>query len=385
MKVLILHNAYRQKGGEDAVVEAESEMLRGHGVRVALHRVANDSIGTLGDKVRTFARARRNPESGRDVLATISRELPDVVHIHNFFPLLTPGIHRLLAERGLPVVQTLHNYRLLCANGMFLRDGAICELCQQGSRGHALIHRCYRHSLPATLAVLRMQDASVHSPAWLQSVSRFIALTEFARAKFIEGGLPASRIAVKPNSVPDPGQGREAAERTGALFVGRIAPEKGVAALVEASHAFPRLPLTVVGDGPELEALRHAAPPHVEFTGALPSAAVMDRMKSAAWLIMPSTWYEGFPMTLVEAFACGLPVIAPRLGGLAELVDHGNNGLLYDPSDPAGLERAIATAFAGHADRRHLSDGARETYLQRFSTKKNVAQLIDIYWTVLGR
>ena len=383
MKVLILHNAYRQKGGEDAVVEAESEMLRRHGVQVALHRVANDSIGTLGDRIRTFARTRRNPDTERDVLATISRELPDVVHIHNFFPLLTPGIHLALARRDLPVVQTLHNYRLLCANGMFLRDGAICELCQHGSRVHALIHRCYRHSLPATLAVLRMQDAAIHTPLWLQSVSRFIALTEFARDKFIQGGLPASRIAVKPNSVPDPGQGRE--ERTGMLFVGRIAPEKGVAALVEASRAFPHLPLTIVGDGPELEILRDAAPPHVRFTGALPKAAVIDRMKSAAMLIMPSTWYEGFPMTLVEGFACGLPVIAPRLGGFAEIIDHGNNGLLYDPAEVGGLQRAIATAFADGTTCAILSSGARSTYLHRFSQEKNAAQLIDIYRTALGR
>lgn len=379
MKVLILHNAYRQKGGEDAVVEAESEMLRGHGAQVALHRVDNDSIGTLGDRIRTFARARRNPDTERAVSATISRELPDVVHIHNFFPLLTPGIHLALARGGLPVVQTLHNYRLLCANGMFLRDGAICELCLHGSRGHALFHRCYRSSLPATLAVLRMQDASVRTPAWLQSVSTFIALTEFARRKFIQGGLPADRIVVKPNSLPDPGEGRESAGRTGALFVGRIAPEKGVAALVEASRAFPHLPLTIVGDGPELKALRQAAPPHVSFTGPLPKAAVIDRMKGASMLIMPSIWYEGLPMTLIEAFACGLPVIAPRLGGFAELIDHGDNGLLYDPADPAGLKQAIATAFAGDADRGRLSRGARATYLQRFSPERNVIQLLEIY------
>jgi glycosyltransferase involved in cell wall biosynthesis len=383
MKVLILHNAYQMKGGEDAVVEKESEMLRGHGVQVCVERMHNDAIVTFGDKLRAFSHARRNPAAEQDVQATLLRERPDIVHIHNFFPLLGARMHRMLHASGLPVVQTLHNYRLLCANALFLRNGAICELCLQGSRHHALVHRCYRQSLPATLGVLLMQNAALRDPQWVQAVSRFIALTQFAKDKFIEGGLPADRIVIKPNTVSDPGAPQAGATRRGVLFVGRIAPEKGVEALIKASLALPELPFTVIGDGPQLTRLREQAGANVTFTGQLASADVIERMSRAEMLVMPSTWYEGLPMVLVEAFACGLPVIAPRLGGMAETIADGRNGFLYDAVEADGLIQTLRAAFADGTDRRNLSGNARETYLRYFSPEKNIVQLMDIYDTAL--
>lgn len=384
MKILILHNAYQKKGGEDRVVETEYDLLRGRGVGVAKHIVHNDAIATLADRVRIFSRVKNNPGMAAQIHEVVDRECPDLVHIHNFFPQLTPSIHKTLAARGLPIVQTLHNYRLLCANAMFMRDERVCELCLGGGNHHALFHRCYRGSLPATLAVLRMQNAAIGDEGWQRSVSQFIALTQFSRSKFIEGGLPGEKIAVKPNFVPDPGLVEPGEhERSGALFVGRIAPGKGVSALVEASRFMPALSVTIVGDGPDLALLRQRAPANVSFTGQLPGEQVLAKMKRAAMLIMPSSWYEGFPVTLVEAFSCGLPVIAPRLGSLGEIIENGRNGLLYEPDDPAGLRDMIKAAFADAAARHRMSQGARTAYEQCFSPDTNFAQLMDIYHTAL--
>jgi glycosyltransferase involved in cell wall biosynthesis len=383
VKVLILHNAYRMRGGEDAVVEQESEMLRAHGAAVRLERIDNGAIATLADRMRAFSHAARNRGAEENILAGIARDRPDIVHIHNFFPLFGAGMHRSLHAAGLPVVQTLHNYRLLCANALFLRDGAVCEACLGGSRHHALVHRCYRGSFPATLGVLRMQNATMRDPAWVRSVSRFIALTEFAKGKFVAGGLPASRIAIKPNTTPDPGEPKPERARRGVLFVGRIAPEKGAGALIEASRALPEIPFTVIGDGPDLPRLREQAPGNVHFTGRLAPDEVMKRMLQAEILAMPSTWYEGLPMALVEAFACGLPLVAPRLGGLAETITHGADGLLYDPAAPDALANVLRLAFAEATDRQRLSHSARMTYRQRFSPERNIRQLLAIYGEAL--
>lgn len=380
MKILLVHNRYQQKGGEDAVFETERSLLEQSGAEVDVHEVHNAQIKSLADRASAFLHVARNRDAAGAVLSRLEAggKPFDLVHIHNFMPLLSPWLHRCLSDAGLPVVQTLHNYRLLCANGMLMRQNRICELCL-GSRHHALLHRCYKGSLPGTFAMLRMQRASIGDPRWTGSVSRFIALTRFARDKFVTAGIPAEKIAVKGNSALDPGPFPADGERSGALFVGRIAPGKGVELLLQAWRLVPDIALTVVGDGPGLERARAIAPPGVSFAGPLPRAEVIAHMRRAAFLVMPSTWYEGFPMVLAETMACGLPVIASRLGGLAELVEHERTGLLFEPGDAADLARVVRRGFGSGQGRAAMAEHARSAYEQNFSPRANLGQLLDIY------
>jgi glycosyltransferase involved in cell wall biosynthesis len=376
MNILILHNLYQQRGGEDAVVEAESSLLREAGHKVHVELVSNNVIAGLPAKARIFLRTPFDPSREAWFAALAARLRPDVVHVHNFFPLLTPGIHSAAATLGLPMVQTLHNYRLLCANAQFLRDGAVCEKCLQGTRAWALIHRCYRGSLPGSLALVRMQQRAERLGTW-KRVQRFIALTDFARAKFIEGGLPEESLVVKPNFVPR--RPDRAWRRQGALFVGRLSPEKGVHHLLEAWQRLPQYPLTIVGDGPERERLHRKAPANVVFTGGQPPEVVQKYMAKAKVLVIPSIWYEGFPMTAVEAFASGLPILASDIGSLSEIIEPRFNGMHFRAGDSDDLARVAGEALADPEGLAELGRGALMTYEAKYTPERNITQLEAIY------
>jgi Glycosyltransferase len=378
MKILILHNEYQQRGGEDAVVAAEEALLfeRGHEVRVA--QAHNNDISGFVSKATVFATvaySRGRYLWAKELLAGFR---PDILHIHNFFPLLTPAVHHAATDMGVPVVQTLHNFRLTCANALLLRDGHVCEKCVGGSKLWGAYHRCYRASLPASLAVVHMQLRAQRSQTWKRHVHRFIALTEFARGKFIAAGLPGDRISVKPNFVS--AAHRDVAKmRAGALFVGRLSPEKGVTPLIDAWHSLPDIPLTVIGDGPERPRLAATAPPNVRFLGQMNASAVREEMARAEFLVMPSIWYEGFPMTVVEAFSQGLPVLASRIGALEEIVLPDVNGGHFEPSNPMSIVGAVNAFRANAGAGSRLEAGARRTYQDCYTGERNAVQLEKIY------
>lgn len=378
MRILVLHNTYQQQGGEDTVVEQEADLLcrAGHEVRVELF--SNDSISGPLSKLRAAMSVTGNSFSARIVSKLCAEFNPDVVHIHNFFPMLSPSAHIAASNSGAAVVQTLHNYRLVCAGAMLLRDGNVCEDCLGTSGSAALRHRCYRNSVPGTAAVLLMQRATVGSERWLDNVDRLIALTDFSRDLFVEAGLPADKIFVKPNFVSGIEAGPAMGARSsGAIFVGRLSPEKGVHHLVEAWRALPDVPLTIIGDGPARKWLEANAPPHVSLIGALSRAEVIDHMRSARLLVFPSLWYEGFPMTIAEALACGTPIIAANIGAAREIVSNGGFGHLYPPGDGPALAAAVRRFFAG--DMEAMSQGARARYETLYSPKRNLELLERVY------
>jgi glycosyltransferase involved in cell wall biosynthesis len=382
-RVLIVHNAYQQKGGEDTAVETERRLLEAHGTETSLHLVSNETIAGWAARARTMLSVRDNRRQVARVLEHARHWRPDVVHVHNFFPLLSPGLHVALARIGLPVVQTLHNYRLLCANGIFLRDGSVCVDCLVGSSLNAVRHACYRGSHFGSAAVVAMQAASIGNRRWRDSISHFIALTAFQRDQLVAGGLPAAKIAVKGNSVADPGPAQ--GPRQGALFVGRLSREKGLDTLVAAFAQTPEIPLTVIGDGPDRERLERAATVNVRFEGALSHDDVISRMKAAAFLILPSIWYEGFPMTLVEAYACGLPVVASRIGGIPEIVDDGRTGYLFEPGNAAALASTLRRAFLTSADSGAMGQRARAKYEATYSPGANYEMLAGIYHSAMAQ
>ena len=374
MKIIIAHNAYQQRGGEDSVAEAETVLLRGHGHQVLRYGRHNDELadgGRVGAALATLWSRRTTRELG----ALLRQVQPDVLHVHNTFPLISPSLYWAAAEAGVPVVQTLHNFRLLCPQAMLLRDGRVCETCVGRVPWAGVVHGCYRGSRAQSAVLASMLVLHRGLGTWAHKVQRYIALNAFCRDKFIEGGLPAARIVIKPNFVdleaPEPGP------RAGLLYVGRLSHEKGIATLAQAAATLPPRSLRVAGVGPDAALLQGL--PAVVMLGALNTAQVAPEMGRAVALVMPSLWYENFPRTLVEAFASSLPVLASRLGALAALVDDGHTGLHVTAGDGADLAAKMQQALAQPERMAAMGVQARELYEREYTAETNHRQLMAIY------
>ncbi len=382
MKIVLLHNNYQQPGGEDAVFEAE---------KVLLDRMGHEIIPFVEDNARlngmSALKAARNTIWSREAqgkLRQLIRETrPDVAHFHNTFLMISPAAYYACKEARVPVVQTLHNYRLICPGALLMREGRVCEDCVgRAIPWSGVVHGCWRSSRAGTAVVAAMLAVHRLMKTWSKQVDLYIALTEFARRKFIEGGLPAEKIVVKPNFVaPDPGEGQHAGGY--ALFVGRLSPEKGVVTLLRAWKRLKGVPLKVVGDGPlreEVQGLgRREGLTEVEVLGQKPREEVLGLMHEAKVLVFPSRCYEGFPMTIAEAFACGLPVIASRLGAMAEIVEDQRTGLLFRPGDPENLAEKVEWAWGHPKELAEMGREARREYEQKYTAEKNYEILMEIY------
>jgi glycosyltransferase involved in cell wall biosynthesis len=318
----------------------------------------------------------------RDVAALVNAFRPDVMHVHNTFPLLSPAVYWEAASRGVPVVQTLHNFRLLCANALLLRGGRVCEACVGRVPWRAVVHRCYRDSAAASGVVAGMLAVHRAIGTFRNKVSRYIALSEFGRRKLVEGGLPADRIDIKPNFVEIPAA-PEPKPRKGALFVGRLSREKGLAVLRSAVEQVPGLNVDVVGAGPDADLLEGCS--QTRLAGQESRDAVYRRMRDAAYLVLPSIWYEAFPLVLVEAFACGLPVIASNLGALSHIVSDGKTGLLFESGSADDLREKLRWAEAHPAEMRRMGDQARLEYESKYTPEVNYRQLTSIYALALDQ
>ncbi len=385
MRIGLFHNRYLQRGGEDSVVDAEAEWLEKAGHRVERCIVDNaDALARPLGALRVAWRARRNPETTRRVDALLRDTPIDVAHVHNHFPLLSPSLHEALHERGVPVVQTLHNYRLVCANGTLMRDGRICEECVGRGPWNAVRHGCYRGSRAQTLV---WADATVHHRArgtWQRCVDRFTTPSAFAARKLGAAGIEARRIEVLPNLVEDPGE--PAPPGRGAVFVGRLSPEKGVDLLIDAWREQEGAPLTIVGTGPAEAALRARARdvPGVHFLGAQPREGVIAALRDAAFAVAPSRWYEIAPLAVLEALACGRPVVAWRGGALAEAVEDGRSGRLFDALTPESVAEACAALLGDATLVARLARGARERYLEHHEPAAGIAARERLYAEVIA-
>jgi len=379
MRIVQVHNRYQHHGGEDAVLEAERDLLVGYGHEV--HQYLKDNRSISGNS--NIATALRGVWSGavyNEFRGLLRRLKPAVVHVHNTMPLISPSIYYASAAEKVPVVQTLHNYRLLCIGSQFLRDNRICEDCLNTKLfAPGFRHKCYRQSFAATSAVGAMLVTHWGLSTWRTKITRYIALTAFARDKFISGGLPAAKISIKPNFMADPGyRPWSRTERTGALYVGRLTPEKGIRELLQAWQTLDH-PLDIVGDGPMLAEMRRIAPETVRFHGHLDKANVMALMQKAAFLAVPSICYETFSLVLMEAFATGLPVIASRLGAMAEIVGDGDTGILFNAGDIADMREKLTMAMKNEDLLRTVSQNARRKYEQNFTPERNHELLKSIY------
>ena len=384
MKVLQVHTQYREQGGEDSVVRAEGELLAAAGHDVVLHVARNPS-----GAVRTgasLAMSAWNPLAARHVRRVAERVRPDIAHVHNTWYALSPSVVAALTTADVPVVMTLHNYRLLCANANLFRDGHVCEDCVGSHPWHGVRHRCYRGSLVASTPAAGSIALHRALGTWNRHVQLFLALNEFARTRFIRGGIPAHKIRVKPNFVNDPGPRPSPPSRSRTvLFVGRLEREKGVDALLDAWDAWgsSEYELVLIGDGRLGPALQRRSRPGIRLIGSLPREAVLAWMLRSRALVFPSVLYEGQPIAVLEALGCGLPVLASRLGGNVELLRGWAEDWLVAPGQQVAWTEALRRLEdADRVDQVGL--GARRLYERCFGEQTARRLLEEAYRTAIA-
>jgi len=387
MNILVAHNYYKLAGGEDQCVAAEVALLRAQGHRVTQYCVSNDATDGMG-RLELASRTIWSGPTFLEMRRLIRVHRPQVVHFHNTLPLLSPAAYYAARAESAPVVQTLHNFRLLCVNALLFRDGRPCEDCLgKAVPWRGVAHKCYRGSRSASAAVAAMISAHRLLGTWRNAVDAYIALSEFSRRKFIEGGLPADRIAVKSNFLyPEPGTG--AGDGGYAVYVGRLSAEKGVETLLRAwRNLGTTVPLKIAGVGPLEPAVREAAAQNasIQWLQGLSHERVYDVIGAASALILPSECYEGaLPRVVIEAFAKGTPVIASRLGAMAEVVEDGRNGVQLTPGEPEDLAAKVRCLFSDSSTLKRMRRSARETFDQSFTADANHESLMAIYARVMN-
>jgi len=379
-RVLQVHTRYRQAGGEDRVVEAERELMESAGISVGQVIFDNAELQdarSLADDIRVAASAIWSSRAHRLVRSAIAARRPDVVHVHNTFAAASPSV--FAAAKELPVVHTLHNYRMVCPVATAFRDGHACTDCVgKAIPWPGVLHACVRES--RSQSAVAAATITVHRAlgTFRRAIGQYIALTSFQRQLLVAGGLPADRIRVIPNFVePDPGAGTE--PRSGVLYLGRLAEEKGVRVLLRAA-GIGRASVVIAGEGPLAGAVEDSARAEsVTYLGRLDHSTAIARSRGAIALVVPSLWFEGFPLAVVEAYATGTPVIASRIGSLTEVVEDGVTGLLADPHDPASLAERMDWATGHPNEMQSMGANARRVYESRFRGATHLALLLDAY------
>jgi len=391
MKLLLVHNRYQISGGEDSVFEAERNLLLAAGHHVDEYVRDNSEIAeyNLWTKTTLGLRTLWAWDSCRELRVLLQRNRPDIVHFHNTFPLVSPAAYYVCHDAGIPVVQSLHNPRLLCPAATSCREGRACEDCLGRSvPWPGVLHGCYRGSRIQSGVVATMLAVHRSLDTWGKRVDRYIAFTEFYRRKFVAGGLPAEKVVVKPHFVaPDPGRRVESGQY--AVYVGRLAPEKGVRTLLAAWRQCKDVPLRIRGEGPllpEVEQFASKAIARVEVLPRLSSDELIGLVKGARFLVLPSEGhYETFGLVAVEAFACGVPVICSRLGALEEIVEDSRTGLHFTSGDAEDLAEKVGRAWTHPTEMAEMGQAARREYEAKYTAKANYAMLLGIYEQALAR
>jgi len=390
MRVLLVHSAYQQFGGEDSVVRAETELLKKHGDEVHLYSRHNDEIKQFGllDKALFFPQSLYSWKTSGELEDVVRRVKPDVAFIHNVYPLVSPAAYHKLHQLGVPTVQVLHNFRPFCPNGFFYTQGQICEACKGGNYLNAVSKRCYKNSrmlsglYAVTLGLNRLGGM-------VDKVSGFICLTEFFRIKMREAGVPDSKLFVRPNFVDAPQLTDQKTGNSYVLFMGRLSPEKGCRTLVHAFEKLPQVTLKILGTGPMEQELRDyiraKGMQNVELLGFKSGAEKLEILRNALCLVLPSEWYENFPVTVLEAFMASKPVIASRMGGLPYIVEEGKSGLLFEAGKSEELAQRIQQLVDHPENAARMGACGRQLSETKYGPQQAYSNLMSIFAQVQSR
>jgi glycosyltransferase involved in cell wall biosynthesis len=384
MKIILSHNFYKSSSpsGEDEVYRNEVALLKRQGIDVITYEFFNDAI-TWKSSVKTALKTVWATTSYQELSALIRKENPDIVHFHNIWYLISPSAYYACADEKVPVVQTLHNFRIACANGLLLRNGKVCEACLGKLPWRSVVYGCYRDSRIFSLPVAAAEAFHSLKGTWTNTVDAYITLTEFGKKKAAECGLPKEKLFVKPNFLENPPEPSYSGAY--ALFLGRLSNEKGITVLLDACKCLTgKVSFKIVGEGPLMSRLQGLHSPFIDFTGRKSFDECISLLKGSLFLVMPSIWYEGFPMVIREAFACGKPVIASNLGSLASIVEHGKTGLLFEPGNAEDLASKIKWMIENKDACIQMGKNARAEFEAKYTAEKNFEILMGIYEKVLS-
>lgn len=381
MKVLVCHNYYKVRGGEDQCFEDEVAQLESHGHTVIPYIRNNESIDRT-NQLSVALKTAWNRKSYREMKSLLRQHKPDVLHCTNTFPLISPSVYYAAEEQRTPVVQALHNFRLLCPDAFLCRDSKVCEKCiSKTFAWPAIQHKCYRGSRAGSFAVSSMLAAHRIIGTWKKKIHLYYTLTEFSKSKLLNLGIDPSRIAVKPNCVyPDPGVGQ--GDQDFVLFAGRLSQEKGISTLIEAWKTHhPKIGLKIVGDGPLANEVQSAADAHsnIEWLGRKPFPDVLKLMGQSKLVVVPSVFYETFGRIIIEAYSSGTPVVASRIGAMKELISDGVTGRFFEPGNSQDLMEKVNSILSDEAARQKMRSAAREVFESQFTVDHNFQMLLDIY------
>ncbi len=387
MNILLAHNYYQTRGGEDVVFESERDLLKKNGQSVFEYVLNSSVIAGMG-RLRTARTALWSSVAAKEVAGILRRDKIDIVHVHNTFPLISPSIYRACHQGGVPVVQTIHNYRWLCSAGTFYRDGMICTECLNTALPYpAVLHKCYHESRAHSLGAAGVQMVQRSTRVLNKHVNLFIAPTSFVKTIFPSSFISQSKIVVKPHFLlTDPG--KKTVQGNHALFVGRLSEEKGTRALMNAWANLPDVPLVIAGTGPlEAEMSRRVsndAMKSVTMIGLKSGNEVLELLKSSSFLVVSSSCYEVCPRVIVEAFACGVPVIVPSHGAFRDLVSDSSTGISFDPGNASDLVQKVQWAWDHPGEMSQMGENARREYEAKYTAEQNYAALIEIYKRALA-
>lgn len=380
MKVLIIHNHYLEKGGEDEVVSAEARLLEEHGHKVILYEKSNEHIKKLSFFKRLiFIMLELNFSKPvyKEIKEIIRKEKPDIAHVHNIFICITPSVYFALKEENVPIVQSLHNYRFFCLKGTFFTKGKVCEKCKDKQFLNAVIRKCWKNSFVLSCLLAKLL---YKSGTFFKSIDSFIVLSKFSIDKFIEFGLEKQKIYLKTNFLTVESELNNQ-DCNYALFVGRLVDYKGIKTLMEAFKISPSFKLKIIGDGPMRRDVCSVISLHknIEWLGKLEKDLVFEVIKKSSFVIFPSECYETMGVVIIESFVFSKPVIASNLGAAKELVSDGVNGILFEPGNAHDLAAKVSYLFSHKTERIKMGENARKICLELFDKERNYNDLMSIY------
>ena len=380
MKILQIHNSYIFKGGEDTVVEQERNLLVENGHEVfQLKKKNEEEIINFIDKLKVAKNLSYSHPAKNIVYNEIKKINPKIAHIHNTFPLWSTSVFDACIENNIPIVLTLHNYRTICANGLFFRKKKVCEKCLNRSPYHSVLYGCYQNSHIKSLPVAKMIDDNQKKNTWSKKINRFIVLTNFAKKKFLQANFPEEKIRVKPNFILPNVVKKETNKnlKKKCLYVGRLSQEKGIITLLKAWEEI-NFGLKVFGDG-QLYHQINKRQSNVDFFGNKPKNEIIEEMQSAKFLVYPTECYENFPLAILEAFESGLLVLASKIGSVSEIIKDKYNGILFIPGNIIDLRNKINWILSNPKECKRIVENASKDFLTKYSKKENYKTLIKIY------
>lgn len=373
IKVLQIHNKYLQYGGEDAVVDNEYKLLKENDIFVDQIIFENTNINPL----KLF----NNKESYNTVRKKILEFKPNVMHVHNIFYQASTSVLKAAKEEGVPVIMTLHNFRLLCPGGLFLRNSKTCMKCKDIMFPyHGFIYKCFQDSYTKSLALSLFLGLNKNSNTWNKLVDRFIVLTPFIKDLILDSSLKLNddKVIVKPNSTDDFNDNEYLTkEREGFLFVGRLAKEKGIDTLIDAFNQMPDQNLNIIGTGEMETELKEVANQNITFFGKQNRLFVKEKLLRTKALVFPSIWYEGLPNTIIEAFSSSTPVLSSNINNLNQIITAGYNGELFEPNDSMAIVNKVKDFL--NTDTSFFYENSRATYLQKYTHNINLENLKALY------